>query len=216
MIYYTRFIITLCLVLSTALLVQSCTPSAQTQLNQNLSKAVAMKYVHVANVRMLQAPMDGSQMQMVGVDNGSFWAVFDICSLDVQGSALTGGFSYSAERFYIDAGSVRYSSANPGNINVASVGMSSQSPQVTNAVHAAFSLSPTTQFFPKQFYPNLKYRIAIFVKENPSGYHGEAMTLNYDGQPQVAALVQNVSPGNPEFRSFYNSGVSPPIIGTCP
>ncbi|MGZ8292622.1 MAG: hypothetical protein ACXW2U_00850 [Telluria sp.] len=43
-----------------------------------------------------------------------------------------------------------------------------------------------------------------------------SMTLSYDGQPQVAALVQNVSPAKPEFRPFYDHSVSPDIVGTCP
>jgi hypothetical protein len=201
---------TLCLALLAAPLLQSCA-----EISANVSKAVAMKYVHVANVKMIQVQIGGSQSQLVGVDNGSFWAVFDICSIDVQGSALT-GFSYNANSFFIDAGTVKYGVATPGVVNVSSVPLSSQSPQVTSAVHDAFGLSPSTQFFPKQFYPNLKYRIAIFVKENPTGYVGDTMTLQYDGQPQVAALVQNVASTNPDFRPFYNHGVSPQIVGTCP
>ncbi|WP_333687881.1 hypothetical protein [Methylococcus capsulatus] len=215
MVTRTRRIGTLCLVLLTSLLIQGCPPSSQQELDQNLKKAIVMKYVHVANVKMFQTQVGGSQSQLVGVNDGSFWALFDICTLDIQGSALT-GFNYDASKFFIDAGSTSYSSATPGNVNVSSVVMSSQSAQVLNAVHDAFSLSPATQYFPKQFYPNLRYRIAIFVKENPSGYRGDAMTLKYDGQPQVAAVVQNVSPGNPQFRDFYNAGGSPQIDGICP
>lgn len=77
----------------------------------------------MANVRMLQAPIGNSQAQLVGVDNGSFWAVFDICSLDVQGSSLT-GFNYDAGRFLVEMQSSNYGSATPGNVNVASVVMS--------------------------------------------------------------------------------------------
>lgn len=216
MVNHTRLISTLCLVLSITPLLQSCTPAAQAQLDQNLSKAVSIKYVHIANVKSFQEQVGGHSSLLVGVDNNSFWAVFEICSLDVQGSALSSGFNYSADKFFVEAASANYGVATPGNINVASVVMSSQSTQVTSAARDAFSLSPTTQLFPKQFYPNLKYRIAIFVKENPVGYHGESMTLKYDGQPQIAALVQNVSPGNPAFRDFYLRSASPPITGSCP
>lgn len=215
MVKHTRLLRTFCLVLLSALLLQGCTQSAQIQLNQNLSKLVVMKYAHVANVRMFQTQFEGSERQFVGVENGSFWAVFDICSLDIQGSALA-GINYNAGSFYIDAASAKYGTMTPGNINVASVVMSSQSIQVTNAVSQAFSLSPAVQFFPKQFYPHLAYRIAIFVKEYPFGYQGEPMILKYDGQPQVAALVQDVSPASPSFRDFYLHLVSPPIVGTCP
>lgn len=215
MFNHTRLISTLCLVLPITLWLQSCSQSSLSEFNENLSKAVVMKYVHVANVQMFQTRNGNTQSQFVGVNNGSFWAVFEICTLDVQGSALN-GFSYNTDSFYIDAGNAKYSSATPDTINVSSVTMSSQAPLVIEAARNAFSLSPTTQFFPKQFYPNLKYRIAIFVKENPAGYHGEAMTLEYNGQPAVAALVENVTPGNPDFVSFYNHSVSSPIVGTCP
>ncbi|MER2514196.1 MAG: hypothetical protein ABTQ25_17570 [Nitrosomonas ureae] len=215
MITRTRHIDLFSLTLLTLMLIQGCTPSGQKELDDNLKKAIAMKYVHVANVKSFQTQVGASQSQLVGVTNGSFWAIFDVCTLDIQGSALT-DFNYDASKFFIDGGSANYGAGNPGNVNVASVVMSSQSSQVLDAVHNAFSLSPVTQFFPKQFYPNLKYRIAIFVKENPAGYTGDVMTLKYDGQPQVAALVQSVSPGNPAFRDFYNAGVSPAIIGTCP
>lgn len=215
MITRTRHIGPLSLALLTLMLVQGCTPSAQKELDDNLKKVIAMKYVHVANVNSFQTQVGTSQAQLVGVANGSFWAIFDVCTLDIQGSALT-GFNYDASKFFIDGGAANYGAGNPGNVNVASVVMSSQSGQVLDAARNAFSLSPTTQFFPKQFYPNLKYRIAIFVKEYPAGYTGDAMTLKYDGQPQVAALVQSVSPGNPASRDFYNAGVSPAIVGTCP
>lgn len=206
---------TVCLIVLTALSLQSCSDQANQEIDENAKKMVTMKYTHIANVKSFQATVGGSASQLVGVDNGSFWAVFEICSLDIQGSTLT-GMNYDAGKFFIDAGPVTYGSATPGNVNVSSVVMSSQSPQVLDAAGSTFSLSPTTQFFPKQFYPNLKYRIAIFVRENPAGYQGDALTLKYNGQPQVAAAVQNQSPGNPDFRAFYNPPASPQIVGTCP
>lgn len=215
MITRTRLIGSLFLVLLTLMLSQGCTPTAQKELDDNLKKTIVMKYVHVANVHSFQTQVGPSQALLVGVANGSFWAIFDVCTLDIQGSALS-GFNYDAGKFFIDAGSANYGPGNPGNINVASVVMSSQSSQVLDAARDAFSLNPATQFFPKQFYPNLKYRIAIFVKENPAGYMGDMMTLKYAGQPEVAALVQGVSSGNPASIAFYNAGVSPAIVGTCP
>lgn len=211
MVTRTRYIGSLSLALLNLILIQGCTPSAQKELDDNLKKAIVMKYVHVANVKGFQAEAG----TLVGVTHGSFWAIFEVCTLDIQGSALT-GFSYDASKFFIDGGSANYGAGNPGNVIVASDVRSSQSYQVLDAAHNAFSLSPTTQFFSKQFYPNLKYRIAIFVKENPAGYTGDAMALKYDGQPQVAALVQDVSPRNPSFRDFYNPGASPAIVAACP
>lgn len=210
MLKRARLFSALFLALSGMPLLQGCA-----EIDQNVKKAVWMKYTHVANVRMFQTQSGVSQTQFVGTGTNSFWAVFDLCTLDVQGSSLS-GFSYNANNFFIDAGSASYGSSTPGNVNAGGSALSSQDPQVINAVRQAFSLSPTPQFFPKQFYPNLRYRIAIFVRENPSGYQGGSMTLKYSGQPQVAALVENVSPGSPSFRDFYNPFASAPIASTCP
>ncbi len=197
--------------LSALLLLQSCTNTEQNQVDQNFRKAVWMKYTHVANVKDFQYQSNG-----YSVSQGAFWAIFDICSLDVQGSSLaSSGFNYNAERFYIEEGSTKYGPTAPGNINVSSVSMSSQNPRVLDAARGIFSLSPKFETFPKQFYPNLKYRIAVFVKENPTGYRGESMTLKYDGQPHVTAFVQNITPTHPEFREFYTRS-SASIVGTCP
>jgi len=206
-----RLVSSVCLIVLIAFSLQSCGPTANNELDQNLKKAVVMKYVHLANVGSFQ----NQSSQFQGVNNGSFWALFDICTLDIQGSSLT-GFNYDSAKFFIDAGTATYGSTTPGNVNSTLGVKSSQDLQVLNAVSQTFSLNPATQFFPKQFYPGLKYRIAIFVKENPAGYQGDAMTLKYNGQPEVAALVQGVSPGNPAFIPFYNPGATPQIVSTCP
>jgi len=104
MITRTRHIGSLSLALLTLMLIQGCTPSGQKELDDNLKKAIAMKYVHVANVKSFQTQVGASQAQLVGVTNGSFWAIFDVCTLDIQGSALT-GFSYGASQLVIDGGS---------------------------------------------------------------------------------------------------------------
>lgn len=184
------------------------------EIDAGLQRAVTIKYAHVANVRMFQATIDNSERQLAGVDNGSFWALFDVCSVDVQGSSLT-GFTYHVDHFFIDAGSASYGAGNPGVVNVSSVTQSSQSALVLDAASRSFQLGPRTQFLPKQFYPNLRYRIALFVRERPAGYQGEVMTLRYNGQPQVAALVQNVGSLTPQFRDFYQPRASPPISGAC-
>lgn len=173
-----------------------------------------MKYAHAANVKSFQGGAQNAQY--VGVQDGSFWAIFDVCTLDVQGSALGSGFPYNAGKFYVASGPGNYGPSNPGNVNAGGVALSSQSPQVLSAVHSSFALSPTPQTFPKQFYPNLRYRIAVFVKEWPAGYRGEPMTLRYDGQPQITAVVQDVTPENPAFVPFYNSLGGPGIVGKCP
>lgn len=185
------------------------------ELDAGLKKAVVIKYAHVANVRSFQATVNGTERLLVGVNPGSVWAIFDICSIDVQGNTLT-GFNYNTDKFIIDAGGASYGVGTPGTINVASVPMSSQSADVATALRNGFQLGPATQFLPKQFYPRLNYRIAIFVRDNPPGYTGGVMALRYDGEPQVAAVVQSVASSNPSMRDFYLNSASPPIVSACP
>jgi hypothetical protein len=181
----------------------------------NLKKTVVIKYAHVANVRQFQGTTDGvSQSSLVGVNPGSFWAVFDVCSIDIQGINLT-GMQYEARKFVAEAGTGTYGPSNPDTVNVASVPMSSESPQVRAALADAFSLGPVSQFFAKGFYPTLKWRIAIFVREAPVGYKGDTMSLRYNGQPDVAALVQNAGGNNPASLGFYLKSSSG-IVSSCP
>jgi len=211
------FAATLGLVLLTAAVLQSCT-GPNPELDENLKKAVFMKYTHVANVVSFQS----GGFQYRGVNNGAFFAVFDVCSINITGSGIT-SFNYDTSRFFIDAGTGgSYGFTVPNYPNIALVGRSDAqafkafTPEIVDAAKNAFALSPPVQAFPKQFYPVLKYRIAIFVNDNPAGYIGDSMTLKYDGQPQAAVSVENVSPGNPPSVPFYNPGATAPIVGTCP
>ncbi|WP_426193899.1 hypothetical protein [Massilia sp. DWR3-1-1] len=202
-----------------AMLAGAALLSGCAELDANLKKAVAIKYQHVANVRSFQASVNNTQRQLGGVNPGSFWALFDICSIDVQGSSLA-GFNYDANRFFVEAGNARYDIGTPDTINVSSEPMSSQTPLVVQAARGAFQLGPPSQFFPRQFFPTLRYRIAIFVRENPPGYRGDFLTLGYDGQPQVAALVQLApqrpdGPVRPAAIDFYLPGATAPIASTC-
>jgi hypothetical protein len=206
-----------CMVLLAAGVLQSCS-GPNTELDENLKKAVFMKYTHVANVKSFQ----NGGFQYQGVTNGSFFALFDVCSINITGSGIT-SLNYDTSKFFIDAGSGGlYGFTVPGYAGSAIVGRSDAqafgafTPEIVNAANNAFSLSPPTQVFPKQFYPTLKYRIAIFVKDNPAGYLGDSMTLKYAGQPQAAVSVENVSPGNPAFVPFYGPGSTAQIVGTCP
>jgi hypothetical protein len=185
------------------------------EFDANIKKAVVMKYVHLANVRQFQTHKPGVQLE--GVQDGSFWAVFELCSLDVQGSALS-GFNYDAAKFFVEAADgTRYPKLDGIKDVAASDATAMTSADAYGAASDAFSLSPTPQYFPKQFYPNLNYRIAIFVREQPTGYRGESLMLNYDGQPQVAALVQGVSSDQPSFVGFFNSvNSSLPTNVSCP
>lgn len=182
-------------------------------LDDTLSKLVWMKYSHVANLKELDVRGPQGTTRIAPVEPSGFWAVFDVCSLDVQGSALT-GFNYVAANFFVDGGTVQYGSMNPGTVNTGFGGpRSALDPQVQGMMRDALALGPPTQFFPKQFYPNLRYRIAIFVSSNPPGYQGGTLTLKYAGHPTE---VQDISPANPDFRPFFSYIASPSIAGNCP
>lgn len=184
-------------------------------LDASLSRLVVMKYAHLANVTEMDAPGPSGVTRIAPTDGTGFWAVFDICSLDVQGSALT-GFDYEAANFFVDGGTISYGAMNPGTVNTGFGGpRSAFDPQVRAIVHDALHLSPTTQHFPKQFYPGLRFRIAIFVNGRPPGYLGDALTLKYTGQP-VATVIESVSPANPVPMAFFSYLASPGIVGTCP
>lgn len=199
----------LCL-LMTVLLLAACAG-----VDAGLKKAVVIKYVHVANVTQFQGSPDGvNQRLLAGVNPGSFWAVFDVCSIDVQGNSLA-GMQYEAHRFVANAGTGTYGPHNPGPVNLSGTGTSSDSPPVVAAVQDAFAPGPASQFYPNGFYPGLKSRVVIFVKEAPAGYHGEAVTLRYNGEPEVAAIVQNAGGNTPAVIAFY-PGKSTGIGSTCP
>ena len=178
-----------------------------------------MKYAHAANVKDMQT----SEGYLFPV-SGGFWAVFDICSLDIQGSALQ-GFAYDARNFYVEEGGTQYGPKNAGQVGISGAGpRSSTDVSIVSAVSAALRLSPTSQFFPKHppreglaTYPRFNYRIAIYLKEAPPTYRGGMLTLNYAGDPNLGvAVVQNVGNDSPRFVDFYNPGATYAIESNCP
>lgn len=189
-------------------LLNKCECSGESQ--ERLSRLVWIKYAHVANVHMLQPY--GRSVQLFAADQGGFWAIFDICSIDVQGSAIK-SFNYNANNFYVEMGNDKYGPMNSGLVGYAdATAANSNDAKVVSDVYDALQLSPSTQSFPKGLYPGLSYRIAVFVKEWPKGYHGEALGLNYDNHP---VITQNIYADNPQFIPFYNSDGSPRILRVC-
>jgi hypothetical protein len=201
------------IVLTTAALVglQGCRSCSDPQAEQNLRRLVWMKYAHVANVEEMDAPGPTGTVKLAPTSEG-FWAVFDICTVDVQGSALT-GFDYDAGNFFVEAGPASYGPMNPGTVNTGGIPRSGYDPVVTGLVHRGLKLSPVTDNFPKAYHPNVRYRVAVYVKERPANYRNEPLALKYANHP---TMMQDVSPGGPSVRDFYNDGASPPIVGTCP
>ncbi len=181
---------------------------------ENLSRLVWIKYVHVANVTSMQADYQNRTIQISpsGGAMGGFWAVFDICSLDVQGKALA-GFNYSAGNLYVEEGKAKYGPMNPGGVNYSGSAKTSVDLDVQEVVRIALKLSPSSQYFPKQFYPSLRYRVAVYVNGYPSGYKGGILDLSYANHPVV---MQNITNDRPAARPFYNPVASAEIVSTCP
>jgi hypothetical protein len=197
-----------CLALFPATLLLGC--QGCTEVDQNLKKAVWIKYVHVANVTRIQ-PNDGNSLSYSGVNNGSFWAVFEVCSIDVQGSALT-GFNYNTTKFAIPWGTTEIGKGTPGLVGRSDAkAFPSPGPEVDSAVRTALETGASAQYLPKQLYLKPGFRFAILLNTYPNGYQGDAMDLKYLGQPEVAAVVQNVGQEKPQQVDFYNRGVSPAI-----
>ena len=214
--YRARFIHVICSILLVAPLLQGCPPSPTQQASvvDKLHRQVWIKYAHVANVTRFQLP----NIDLFG-PQGSFWAVFDICSIDVQGTALN-GFHYDSGRFYISWGAARYgygSPLPPTSLGNAGSTIPSNSAAAWDAVRTAFFIGPPVQDFQKNLYPNLKYRVAVFVPEYPSGYKSlESLPLAYDGNPEVSAMVtQDGSAGTPAFLDFYRPDMTWAIPRAC-
>jgi len=185
---------------------QGCTP------NPNVSKTVWIKYAHIANVFRINS--NGSWYS--GVNSQSFWAVFEICSIDVQGSALT-GFNYSTGKFVIPWGTAEIGKNSPGLVSRTD-GTAYPMPNYTvaNVVNSALESGPSTQYLPKQLYLKPGFRFAIFVNAYPTGYLGEAMDLKYLGQPEVAAVMQNVQQLKPREVQYFTDNASAGITSYCP
>jgi hypothetical protein len=202
-----------CLAFLPATLLTGC--QGCTEADQNLKKAVWIKYAHIANVTRFQ-PNNGNSMQYNGVNNGSFWAVFEICSIDVQGSALT-GFNYNTGKFVITWDTAEIGKATPGLVARSDAqAFPSPGAEVDGVVRTAFETGPSAQYLPKQLYLKPGFRFAILLNSYPAGYQGQAMDLKYLGQPEVAAVVQNVQQDKPSEVPFYNHGISPVAGSYCP
>lgn len=189
-----------------------CRSCSDPEAGARLRQLVWMKYIHVANVTELEASGPTGTVRLGPVDRTGFWAVFDICSLDVQGSDVT-VFKYDTRNFYVDAGTVSYGLMNPGMVRTSftSGALGSFDPQVRPLVHKALDLSPEAEDFPRQYYPTLHYRIAVFVNERPPR-ESWPLALKYANHP---VTMQDISQAPPQERALHNAA-SPDIVGSCP
>ncbi len=166
--------------------------------DQNLRKLVVIQYAHVANVRQVRGISGGSVVHIEPRNRNGFWAVFNLCSLDVQGVDLP-RFDYGAANLYIDEGGARFGAMNPGTVLMTSAAFGALDPRVRGTVVREVQVGAETQSFPKGLHPSLNHRVAIFVDAAPQEYRGGSMTLKYDGHP---VLLKDHSPRTPREVPF--------------
>jgi hypothetical protein len=210
----SRKALSLLTALVVVLLLQSCA-----SIQQNAPKVVWFKIAHLARVHMIQpGPSNpAGNFQYDAANSDGFWAVFEVCSIDVQGSALTNGFDYNSGNFAIPWVTGEIGGSSPGIVSRSDAkGLPMPNPEVFAAVSIALESGPGSLHLAKGTYIKPGYRFAIFVDKWPVGYMGEAMNLHYNGQPEVAGVVQNFSVNKPQEIPFYNNGVSPGIPSNCP
>lgn len=180
-------------------------------LSRDTQKTVRMTYVHVANVYQL-ATADGA-LSPRGKDDRGFWAVFDICSLDMRGMSLK-GFTFDVQDFHVIVGDQRYDANRSYRVLTTFAGeVDAQDDPARRLIADRLGLAPEQQYFPKEPYPALAYRLVVAIPEWPEAYLGEPMTLRHS-DPEVTLV--NVSEGPPREWQQYDRFSSGPLVSTCP
>lgn len=183
----------------------------------DLKKVVEFEYDHVANIQStirfgtavpLSPPLTSTN-QVISKWLGEFWAVFVICSLDVQGADIT-SFTYDRANFYVDYGGKTYGVLQPFSLITKTeddIGPRDTS-VIESAIFSTIGLGPSTQVFGPGLSPSLNYRIAIYVSDSTAA--DKRLTLRYRGQPSILRARGQ----NPATLPGYTSG-SPPLPGSC-
>lgn len=193
-----------------------CPQCPDDTLKEALSNVVVFKYEHVANIREIRFPeptrIHGNSFNFVQpVDSYGFWAVFIICSLNVQGDAIK-TFNYNTGNFFVEYDGETYGPLRPQQVRYGASptgNSAADTPTVAAAIHRAVGLGPSTQPFPRGFYPSLNYRIAVLIPGKLLYYGNEQLDLKYGGQPSI---VQGTG-HSPAILQFWNSDVGLP--GSC-
>lgn len=183
----------------------------------DLKKTVELQYDHVVNIQNtiqfettvpLSPPLTPTN-QVISKWLGGFWAVFVICSLDVQGTEIE-SFTYDRTNFYVEYGGKTYGALQPFSLITTAeddIGPGETS-VIENAIFSTIGSGPSTQVFGPGFSASLNYRIAIYIAA-PTAID-KVLTLHYKGQPSILR-GRGKSPAD---LPGYVSG-SPPLPGTC-
>jgi hypothetical protein len=156
---------------------------------------VIIRYQHVANAHQVRfanpvtlAPSFPAVNFVAPLDSQGFWAIFVLCSLNVTGSSLA-SFHYDADRFQVDYDARSYGPLQPYAVRLqdtADLNTPADTPSIVNAVAAEIQEGPARHTFGRGYYPELNYRIAVFVPRALDDYAGEQLALRYAGQPTIA------------------------------
>ena len=180
-------------------------------------KVVVFHYDHVANIQNtiqfettvpLSPPLTPTN-QVIPKWLGGFWAVFMICSLDVQGTEIE-SFTYDRTNFYVEYGKKSYGALQPFSLITTAeddIGPRDTS-LIENAILSTIGSGPNTQVFGRGLHPSLNYRTAIFISD-PTAADKE-VTLRYKGHPSILRGLGD----SPADLPGYVSG-SPPLPGAC-
>jgi hypothetical protein len=204
-----------------SLLLTSCSLDDARRFDASFRRRVTITYVHVANVTEIRAPAGSPTLRSHPY---GFWAVFDVCTIDIAGSALA-GFAYDADKFFVTEAGVDYGSDLPALVSLGPLPPPAHGVRQSNDKMVRDFLDdvfpgPQVHHFstqyqpPTRFYPNLGWRIAVFLKERPNGYRTSPLDLKYKGTPEIVADLRNARPDHWIVdRGLYGF---PDIPNSCP
>jgi hypothetical protein len=178
---------------------------------------VVIHYQHVANAHQVRftAPLAQSPHAATYVtprNPQGFWAIFVLCSLDVTTKDLP-SFVYDVNNFRVDYNDRQVGPLSPYSVRYErsyALNNPRETSVVANAIAAELNEGPPVQVFASGFYPSLNYRIALFVPKGLEGYAGEALKLQYIGQPSVA-----IGNGYPPFDIPAVGGSAAGVAASC-
>ena len=188
-------VIYIAIVIVVTIVTSSCN-SCNNNVDDALKKVVIFHYDHVANMdrinftRPVQIDKFYPTNLMTPFQEGGFWAIFVICSMDVEGREIQ-KFNYNISNFFVEYEGKNYGIAlQPYTVNIGGRPNNNENtPQVNAAIVSQLQGGPSTQYFPHGFYPSLNYRIAILIPHRLQAYRGEQLTLRYSGQPSIVSIV---------------------------
>jgi hypothetical protein len=180
-------------------------------------EAVVIHYQHVANVHEVRfsAPLAFGPRPAGFVTprvRQGFWAIFVLCSMDVRGDAMP-SFFYDVNNFRIAYGGREFGPIYPYSLRYeysANLNGPAETPALAGAIAGELQQGPSVQVFARGFYPDLNYRIALFVPRGLDEYAGDQLNLRYRGQPSV--LLGN---GYPPYDITAVGGSGTGVAARC-